>query len=232
MKKIAFVSGGKDSVAMLHLMVEHCEQPDVVVNYDTGVEFKATMRVLENVRAYVSNLGIEIVQLRPARPFLYDMIEKPVRGRTDGATGYSWCGGTCRWGTAAKREAFARYLKSLTEPYEECVGIAADEFKRIKDKRYPLVEYGVSESEALRYCRSLGYSWEENGVDLYDILDRVSCWCCANKNLKELRNIYTCLPDYWEKLKALEMKTFKTMRKGSTLVALEERFKEEKRRSC
>ena len=226
MKKIAFVSGGKDSVAMLHLMVEHGERPDTVVNYDPGVEFEATMNVLGRVKSFAVSLGIEYVQLRPEHPFLYDMIEKPVRGRTDGTTGYSWCGGPCRWGTSGKREAFDRYLKSLTEPYEECVGIAADERNRIKDKRYPLVEYDISESEAIRYCRSLGYSWEENGVDLYEILDRVSCWCCANKNLKEQRSIYNYLPDYWEKLKALEMITFKTMRKGTTLVALEERFKE------
>ena len=217
MKRIAFVSGGKDSVAMVHLMAEHGEQPDVIVNYDTGVEFSATRRVIEKVKAYAASQGIEFVQLHPSQTFLYDMLERPVRGRTDGTTGYSWCGGGCRWGTSAKRQAFSRYLKSLTGQHEECVGIAADEASRIKDKRYPLVEYGVSEGESLRYCRSLGYSWEEGGADLYDILDRVSCWCCANKNLKELQNIHDFLPDYWEKLKALEALTHKTMRKGTTL---------------
>lgn len=44
------------------------------------------------------------------------------------------------------------------------------------------------------------FGWTENGVDLYDILDRVSCWCCCNKNLKELRNIWRYLPEYWERL--------------------------------
>ena len=38
----------------------------------------------------------------------------------------------------------------------------------------------------------------------YDVLDRVSCWCCCNKNLKELKNIYRFLPDYWQRLRYLQ----------------------------
>lgn len=39
---------------------------------------------------------------------------------------------------------------------------------------------------------------------LYDMLDRVSCWCCRNKNLKELEAMHEHLPDYYERLVALE----------------------------
>ena len=38
------------------------------------------------------------------------------------------------------------------------------------------------------------FSGKENDVRLYDILDRVSCWCCKNKNRKELKAIYQYLP--------------------------------------
>ena len=53
-----------------------------------------------------------------------------------------------------------------------------------------------------RYQR--GFFWEENGVRLYDILDRVSCWCCKNKDRKELKAIYQYLPRYWSRLKELQ----------------------------
>ena len=43
-----------------------------------------------------------------------------------------------------------------------------------------------------------------NGVRLYDVLDRVSCWCCKNKNRKELKAIYQYLPNYWSRLKELQ----------------------------
>jgi len=43
---------------------------------------------------------------------------------------------------------------------------------------------------------------------LYD----VSCWCCCNKNLKELKNIKKLMPDYWEKLKKLQMQMERPMK--------------------
>ena len=57
----------------------------------------------------------------------------------------------------------------------------------------------MSEKDCLDYCYNRGFYWEENGVRLYDILDRVSCWCCANKNKKELENINLYLSDYYLK---------------------------------
>ena len=44
----------------------------------------------------------------------------------------------------------------------------------------------MTEKDCLKYCYESGFSWDEDGIDLYSILDRVSCWCCCNKNLKEL----------------------------------------------
>ena len=63
----------------------------------------------------------------------------------------------------------------------------------------PLVDWQMSEKDCLDYCYNRGFYWEENGVRLYDILDRVSCWCCANKNKKELENMGLYLSDYYLK---------------------------------
>lgn len=71
----------------------------------------------------------------------------------------------------------------------------------------------MTEQECLAYCRKNGWNWDEDGIDLYEILDRVSCWCCRNKNKKELRNIYRFLPKYWEKLKEFQSKTSLPMKK-------------------
>ena len=54
------------------------------------------------------------------------------------------------------------------------------------------------------YKRAAEKYVEENGVRLYDVLDRVSCWCCKNKNRKELKAIYQYLPNYWSRLKELQ----------------------------
>ena len=144
--------------------------------------------------------------------------------------GYSWCGGTCRWGTSEKLRA----LKAHTKDGIDYVGIAADETHRFeKEKRpnrvLPLRDWGITEADALQYCYTKGFVWHEDGVRLYELLDRVSCWCCGNKNLKELKNMYLYLPWYWKKLKELQLNTDRPYRRnsGETIFDLEERFKRE-----
>ena len=93
-------------------------------------------------------------------------------------------------------------------------------------KLTPLVDWEMSEQHCLMYCISRGFDYEEiPGVYLYKILDRVSCWCCANKNLKELKNYYKYLPKYWEKLKNLQEKTERPFKRDKTIFDLEEIFK-------
>lgn len=71
-------------------------------------------------------------------------------------------------------------------------------------KLYPLIEWGMTERDCLNYCYKHGWNWKDNGIELYEILDRVSCWCCVNKNQKEIKNIMTYLPEYWERIKEFE----------------------------
>lgn len=94
------------------------------------------------------------------------------------------------------------------------------EFKAIYDTRDRVLP--------ILYDQGVGFFWEENGIRLYDVLDRVSCWCCANKNLKELRNIRTHLPKYWNRLKDLQSRTDRPMKgPGKSVFDLEERFGKE-----
>ena len=126
------------------------------------------------------------------------------------------------------------YNKFGDEPIVEYVGIATDEQERLTIKRndrtiklYPLAMLNMSENDCLVKCYKNGFNWlEDNGVDLYDVLDRVSCYCCGNKNLKELRAIYKFLPQYWQKLKEMQSKTDKPFR-DVTIEQLEIKFESE-----
>lgn len=137
---------------------------------------------------------------------------------------YDWCGGPCRWGTRDKLTQIRKYKKSLNDEVIDYVGIAADEPDRFEKepsagKRLSLVEWGMTEQDCLEYCYERGWNWNESiygeNVGLYSILDRVSCWCCANKNQKEPYNIYKFLPAYWERLKELQTKIDRPMKKYS-----------------
>lgn len=215
MKHIASVSWGKDSLAMLFILIEKNYPLDEVVFYDTGMEFKAIYETRDKMLPTLKAKGIKYVELNPEYDFKYMMFDKLVNERSGGIHyGYSWCGGACRWGTTAKLSALRKYCKNAIQ----YVGIAANEQERFdkakyENKRLILVEEGMTEKDCLNLCYYKGFYWEENGIMLYDILDRVSCWCCANKNLKELKNIYTYLPQYWDKLKKLQQRTTIPMKK-------------------
>lgn len=213
---IASVSWGKDSLAMLLLLIEKGWPLDEVVFYDTGMEFQAIYDTQDRMLPQLPQLGIRYTKLEPGNPFLYDMLERQVQSRQKGAhRGYGWCGGLCRWGTTEKLKAIDRYAEALGA--EVYIGIAADETPRLAKKKkpyklHPLAVWGVTEAAALARCYESGFFWEESGVRLYDILDRVSCWCCCNKNLRELRNVYSYLPEYWERLKDLQRKIDRPMK--------------------
>lgn len=207
---IASVSWGKDSLAMLHLLVNENFPLDEVVFFDTGMEFDAIYAERNKTLPLLSQHGIKYTELQPKEPFLHKMFIHPVKSRETGEIykfGYGWCGGSCRWGTTEKTVAIDRYAEQRQAIVY--VGIASDELRRLQKpkkpyKRYPLAELNMTEDDCLAYCVAHGHTWEQDGVQLYDILDRVSCWCCRNKNQKELRAIHDNLPRYWQQLLALE----------------------------
>lgn len=250
MRHIANVSGGKDSLAQILYILENDIPCDEVLFYDTGMEFQAIYNIFEKLKPLLYEKEIKFTTLHPTNPFLYDMLERPVESKQKGKhNGYGWCGGRCRWGTTWKTQALDKYAQGAIQ----YIGIAADEQYRRKElsgnKQSILIKNNMTEADCLEYCRKRGWNWHEESpsaesgyIDLYDILDRVSCWCCANKNRKELYNIYCCLPQYWERLRFLQsklerpMKKFKNKRYGEygNILVMEKVFEVERKeqRKC
>jgi len=94
MKYIASVSFGKDSLAMLLMLIEKQYKLDEVIFYDTGMEFQAIYDTRNKVKQLLEEKNIKYTELKPKEPFLYKMLEKEVHKR-DGTIqhGYGICGG-------------------------------------------------------------------------------------------------------------------------------------------
>ena len=239
MKFIASCSFGKDSLAMVLRLLEENKPLDEVIFFDTGMEFDSIYHNRDKIKEILFQKHIRFTELHSKNAFVFDMLVRPIQYRDPQNKpypihyGYEWCGGNARWGTSGKLAAIRKHYKDMygNEEIYEYVGIASDEPDRIKDdthKLYPLVEWKMTENDCLQYCYSHGYSWNENGVELYSVLDRVSCWCCRNKNLKELKNIYIYLPEYWQRLRGLQSRIDTPMKgEGKSVFDLEERFKKE-----
>jgi len=243
MKYIASCSFGKDSLAMVLRILGEKLPLDEVIFYDTGMEFDSIYNNRDRMKKILLENGILFTQLTSKNHFLFDMFVRPVQYRNPENKpypihyGYEWCGGCTRWGTSGKLAAIRKHYREMYDEEEitEYVGIAADEPGRIGNnarggviKNYPLVDWGMTEKACLDYCCTHGWNWDEDGIELYNILDRVSCWCCSNKNLKELKNIYMYLPKYWQRLRGLQSRIDSPMKGvGKSVFQLEERFKRE-----
>lgn len=231
MKYIASVSFGKDSLAMLLLLIKNQYDLDEVIFYDTGMEFQAIYDIRDITKELLHKLNIKYTELKPNESFTYKMLEKEVHKRNGQLQkGYGLCGGRCRWGTTEKNKTIEKYLKEqYGQDYKEFIGIAYDETTRIEKERnehklLPLVDWKMTEKDCLEYCYNNGFYWEENGIRLYDVLVRVSCWCCGNKNKKELENMRVYLPEYYLKYIDLLKKIKKNNRKGIIVDKAREQF--------
>lgn len=107
--------------------------------------------------------------------------------------GNGWPSSSRRWCTREKVRYIQKYQKTVPGCIP-CIGYAADEMHRMKlgPQRYPLIEYCITEKQAIEYCRKLGYTWG----GLYDLFDRVSCWCCPLQSLDDLRTLRKHRPEH------------------------------------
>lgn len=228
---VASLSGGKDSTAMVLKLVEEKYPLDLVLFCDTGLEFPEMYRHIEKLE---KALPVPVVRLRAERSFEYYFFEYRPHRRNPKSPwadkpGMSWAGPRNRWCTGTlKIQVINKYLKGLQAEHEviQYIGIAADEPKRIREYRYPLVEWGMTEKDCLAYCYARGYDWE----GLYDIFDRVSCWCCPLQPLQELRILRKKFPKLWEQLLDWQTKTWRKFKEDFTVQELEVRFQFEEER--
>ncbi len=229
----ASFSGGKDSTAMVLRLIELGEPIDEVIFCDTTMEFPAMLRHVEKVKKVIEDAGIKFTTLRSEKDFEYLMLHhKPKRKKEtlQGQIGYSWPGPLSRWCTKAlKIQVINQHISKLRKQFDlvQYIGLAADESYRLErkenkapDRNYPLVEWGWTEEEALKYCKERGYDWE----GLYDIFNRVSCWCCPLQSFAELRKLREHFPELWARLKELDNQTWRKFRAGYSVDDIEKRF--------
>lgn len=224
---VASFSGGKDSTAMVLHMIERGDHLDEVICCDTTKEFPAMYRHIERVKKVVEAAGIKFTLLRSNKSFDYLMFEERTTKNTPGR---AWPSFKTRWCTGElKKDIIRKHLAKIKKQYNviQYVGLAADETYRLNRpinmlefKRHPLVEWGWDEKYCLHYCYSKGYDWE----GLYEIFDRVSCWCCPLKPLAELRRLREHFPRLWVDLKEMDDRAWNQFRSDYSVRDLDRRF--------
>ena len=246
------VSGGKDSSALLLLMMEKEMPIDCVLYADTTMEFP-------EMEAHIAKLddllyrerGIHITTLRHPHGFEWMMFDEPKvkpscleRRAQMGVPPYGngWPGAKVRWCTGQlKTHLIAKEVNRLKKEKNALhhIGIAADEAWRCKDdpqNRYPLVEWGITEAQALQICYDRGFDFG----GLYEIYRRASCWCCPLQRIDELRKLRIHHPELWTRLRDMDNRALAMFgpgplgqfKKDWSVERLEERFAREETAGC
>ena len=232
---IVSLSGGKDSTALLLMMLERGMRVDRVICVDTTKEFPQMYAHLEWLQ---QNIDVEIETVRIGYDYWFGEHIK-TKGVRKGDAGYGWPNFLNRWCTSLKQRAFM--CIAAGEPYDprrwavfradnivEYHGIAADEARRAtgdkrrpwRDIRYPLVEWGMTEADCLQYCYDHGYDWG----GLYEKFQRLSCYCCPLSRLGELKVVHNEFPELWGKMRTMDKVSRRPFRRDYTLGELEQKF--------
>lgn len=210
---------------MLLRMLELGEHVADIVFFDTGWEFPEMYDHLAEVEKF---MGRTITRLVPRRSLNYWMLEHQVKYKNGEPRriGNGWPSPFRRWCTSMKIRSINHYYKGLMQRSDighhmtSCVGFAADEMHRAKegneaqknaDKggwslRFPMIEWGMTEADALAYCKDRGFTWG----GLYDHFHRVSCFCCPLQSLDNLSTLRKVRPELWQRMLAWEDKMDKT----------------------
>lgn len=227
---IVSFSGGKDSTAMLLMMVEKGMPIDEIIFCDTGVEFPAMYDHIKQVEEFIKR---PITILKEPHGFEYWLLDHEYYSRyrkTEEITfkkGRSWPRPRARWCTKTLKTGLTdSYLRNKYGKgnYVQYIGIAYDEPQRHKNMPqnviHPLYDWRITEAEALRYCYAKGFTWG----GLYEIFGRVSCWLCPLQRIDGLRKLRKHFPDLWKKLQDLDKKTRTDFRNDYSMEMLEQKF--------
>ncbi len=222
---------------MLHWLLEKSYPVDGIIFMDTGWEFPAMLKHIDLIE---QKTGIKITKVYPKKSFEHWLLHQPViarKGPMKGKVhriGNGWPSPLRRWCTRQKIDAINRHIKQYKDA-TMYIGIAVDEAHRqqkkatIKNKDYtrdyPLIEWGKTEADCLEYCKSLGYHWD----GLYNIFNRVSCFCCPLQRIGELKKLRQHFPELWKQMLKWDHPEMRGFRGYQSVHDLERRFEEEDR---
>jgi 3'-phosphoadenosine 5'-phosphosulfate sulfotransferase (PAPS reductase)/FAD synthetase len=227
---IVSLSGGKDSSALLLMMLERGIPVDRIIFADVGpgAEFSEMYGYLRRLERYT---GRKVTTIGSGRYTAISLFYGNfTRGKRVGTMrGFP---PTIGPGCSFRRELKVIPLsKASGRGNNVFIGIAADEAHRCNSLEYakgdnqyffPLVDWGVTEQDCLNYLKSKGlYN------SLYDYFRRMGCYWCPKQSIASLRSLWRYFPYYWEHLRQLELDCGRDFRYLSSVLLLEARFQRE-----
>lgn len=197
----ASVSGGKDSLLMLKIILENPDKYPLngVVHAELEIDFPFIKNVVDYMEKECKKRGIPFLRIKPRFTWkeLYDLYGFPSR--------------VCRWcNSTYKLDAFKQldeFMKTKGYKVISYIGYCVDEVTRY-DKRknpneiYPLVLEDIVESDVLKWAQ---------GVPLFNkyyiTQKRCGCMYCPMSSYICLAYIFKYYPSEYESIMGMALKT-------------------------
>lgn len=209
--RIVSWSGGKDSTATIVLAHEHNMPIDLIViclvwfdkERKIYAEYPEVIEWIFNTAIPLfESWGYKVKVLESERDYMYwfnHIITKSAHEERIGKISGWLIGGMCAM-NREKVTPIKKFLKSLNCEYEQYLGIAADEQKRLervhnKNQISLLEKYGINERDTYKILKPYNLV-----SPTYQFADRGGCWFCPNQKIKEFAYLKTQHPELWDEL--------------------------------
>lgn len=213
------LSGGKDSTALFLLLIERGLPLDVVRYFDEGLwgfpEMDAHINKLESIT------GVRITRVGSGSG-LSEKFYNAVLPWDDSRKGKGFPTWKQRWCNTIKIAALDQGMVKGDVVY---IGIGFNERNRIKRRPhrtrqkfcYPLIEWRMTEEDALAVCGSYGVDFG----GLYYLYTRTSCFCCPLANMRNLKRMFYFHPFLWRRLLKMQSNTWSVFkRRGDDVISI------------
>lgn len=210
---VASWSGGKDSTASIILAHEHQEPLDLIIfsevmfDDNTSGELPEHIEFIHRTIERFREWGYTTKILRSDKTYMECFNHRIKNSKHPNRIGKKRgfpLSGMC----VINRDCKVRPIREFNKKHPQAVhyvGIAVDEPKRlarvnVKREQVSLLEkYKLTESDAYALCDKYGML-----SPIYGFTKRGGCWFCPNARRGELRHLYDCHRNLWDRLCSLE----------------------------
>lgn len=187
----ASVSGGKDSLYMINLILHNLDKYplDGICHFELEIDYPFIHEVIDYIENECKRFNIPFVRFKPRKSWeeLYAKRGFPTRV-------YRWCNNEYKLDGVRQLEEWLNSLGYYTVSY---IGYCVDEVKRYSKRtsfkgkeRYPLVEENITETSILEWAKN-----QPIFNHFYEINKRCGCMYCPMSSFLNYAYLYKYYPD-------------------------------------
>lgn len=198
----ASVSGGKDSLYMLYLILHNLDKYplDGVIHFELDIDYPFIHNIIDYIESECKRLGIKFLRIKPRKS--WDELYYSTYSTTNSIYGFPtrkvrWCNHHYKLDAKRQLEDLMKSLGYYTVFY---IGYCADEEKRFVKRNaaarrevYPLAEQGIKEGEVLEWAKK-----QPVFNHFYETNKRCGCMYCPMSSYLNYAYLLKYYPDNFE----------------------------------